>query len=492
MALMKEKITTRAIQAMALALVLVGLTDTFAEPDLWGYLCFGRLFWQNPGFPYHDVFSYVPTNSTWVFHEWLTGALFFRIYEWMGSGGLQILKYLLGIGAAFLVYETSRKRGARKLLAALPFFLAGAFFSYAFPAVRALVFTYFFFALSLYILETARLNKNNARLWLMVPIMVFWTNLHGGFVAGLGIIFLYAMGQAISGKESWPYVKVLFACTLITLVNPYGFGLWKAIFQHLLQPQPEIREWTNVISAIFLFGPSLDLMVFVFAAGVSLPLSAFMPKRDRTAILVLAITALVGFFHHRHMPFFILSFAAFAPIAIQNIFISVRANPKTWRTPAAGVACILGLALLYFNMQYFYYKIPIAARIGNPLTLNTPGKPYARGAIFYPVDAVNFIENNGFSGNILPYATWGGYISWRLYPESRVAMDLRFETVYPKKIRNEYFDFLRCGPGWQVFLKKYPHDMILVYAGYELHRALKNMAEWHEIYEDNTTVIFSR
>jgi len=28
-----------------------------ADPDLWGYLAFGRPFWQSKSFPYRDVFS---------------------------------------------------------------------------------------------------------------------------------------------------------------------------------------------------------------------------------------------------------------------------------------------------------------------------------------------------------------------------------------------------------------------------------------------------
>ena len=44
-----------------LSLVLSLLATTVAEPDLWGYLPFGRLFWQSQKFPYRDVFAYVPT-----------------------------------------------------------------------------------------------------------------------------------------------------------------------------------------------------------------------------------------------------------------------------------------------------------------------------------------------------------------------------------------------------------------------------------------------
>ena len=41
--------------------ILYHLSTTTADPDLWGYLAFGRLFWDQRAFPYLDVFAYVPT-----------------------------------------------------------------------------------------------------------------------------------------------------------------------------------------------------------------------------------------------------------------------------------------------------------------------------------------------------------------------------------------------------------------------------------------------
>ena len=37
------------------------MTNTTADPDLWGYLSFGRLYWETGNFPYQDVFAYLPT-----------------------------------------------------------------------------------------------------------------------------------------------------------------------------------------------------------------------------------------------------------------------------------------------------------------------------------------------------------------------------------------------------------------------------------------------
>jgi hypothetical protein len=55
------------ITALLISWVLSRMATTVADGDLWGYLSFGRLFWETRRFPYHDIFSYVPTLHPWVY-----------------------------------------------------------------------------------------------------------------------------------------------------------------------------------------------------------------------------------------------------------------------------------------------------------------------------------------------------------------------------------------------------------------------------------------
>ena len=97
-----------AFALLIITQTLLFLSRTIADPDLWGYLAFGRLFWGRGHFPYLDVFAYVPTLNLWVYHEWLTGVLFYPIYQIMGGAGLQVLKYFFGLATVGLVYLTAR------------------------------------------------------------------------------------------------------------------------------------------------------------------------------------------------------------------------------------------------------------------------------------------------------------------------------------------------------------------------------------------------
>ena len=74
---LKQEIILQGLCSLLMLLVILSaLSGTVADPDLWGYMAFGRLFWETGRFPYHDTLAYVPTLNVWVYHEWLTGPRF--------------------------------------------------------------------------------------------------------------------------------------------------------------------------------------------------------------------------------------------------------------------------------------------------------------------------------------------------------------------------------------------------------------------------------
>jgi hypothetical protein len=70
---LKEAFLSGLFSVVMVLVLLNALSGTTADPDLWGYMAFGRFFWETKHFPYQDTFAYVPTLKIWVYHEWLTG-----------------------------------------------------------------------------------------------------------------------------------------------------------------------------------------------------------------------------------------------------------------------------------------------------------------------------------------------------------------------------------------------------------------------------------
>lgn len=66
-----------------------------ADADLWGHLCYGRLFLENGGRIVADPFAYTSEGRQWSTHEYLAQMALAQAYLWFGPAGLIGLKCVL-------------------------------------------------------------------------------------------------------------------------------------------------------------------------------------------------------------------------------------------------------------------------------------------------------------------------------------------------------------------------------------------------------------
>lgn len=495
-AITPEKLTarkswiTRIMGLLVLVIILRQLSKTVADPDLWGYLAFGRLFWETGEFPYHDVFSYVPTYDLWIYHEWLTGVIFYPLYKTFGAPVLQLLKYGLGLATVGLIFSTARQRGASALSMGLIFLLIQVFLIIGYSPVRAQVFTYFFFTLTLYLLETARQTRCWRRLGFLILIQVLWCNLHGGFVAGLGLICLYGLGEALSRRPFWPYLVILLLSGLATLVNPYGLEYWDYIIRAISRPRPEITEWASVFHAYQVSDINPEELLYLLSVIIFSILLAWWARwREFTAILALSVTLILGLKHIRHIVFFLILAGAYLPLLLSAYLEVWKSNPQFmarinrlgWKIPT-----LVGMVFIVFFSYQFIRQ--------DPLSLKTPARSENKygSRVFYPVGAVDYIRKHHLRGKLLTEFDWGEYLLWMLYPQCTVALDGRFETVYPEAVAKEYFDFKHAHANWRGFLKNYPPDIILIYTKSKVYPHIRDDANWRQLYADVGSALFIR
>lgn len=479
---LQKYIHTILVSAALYLLFVTMYSNTLADYDLWGYLAFGRTFWETGQLPYHDLFSYTPTKPLWIYHEWLTGVLFYSIYRIAGDAGLQLLRYVLILATLYLIYLTSVKRGGTPLFACIALVPAMLLISFGYVPVRAQVFTYFFFILTAYILESYRLGQRWPVLLSLPAILVLWCNFHGGFLAGIGLIGLYAVGEGLAGRKYLPIAAAGILAATATIINPYGVQYWTFIFSAVSMPRPDIDEWISVIGAIkrniYLFP------AYLFTAMALLCLVGCLIRRrkDHADILVIAALVFAGAIHIRHTVFVGLIFGAYLPVFLSEQWQSLKEKmptlqKRTW-IPGAVFVCLV----LLIHFQISSLRLPTAV----------PGFRMETPSSHYPLGALNWIIRNDMRGNILPYFDWGQFILWHFYPVCRVAMDGRYETVYEDQVNREYFDFLFARPAWQVFMQKYPHEMILLRAGIRITELMKEEKAWRIAYSDKGSVLFVR
>ena len=107
-----------------------------------------------------------------------------------------------------------------------------------------------------------------------------------------------------------------------------------------------------------------------------------------------------------------------------------------------------------------------------------------------PEDAVEFIKLNKLKGRIFNTYGWGGYLIFSLYPQHKVFIDGRFDTVYEKYYILDYFKSREDKEMLNKLLEKYKINIVLFPKNSEIANFLIRDKNWLLIYEDGLAVIF--
>ncbi len=486
------RLWTYLLTLFTAALFLKHMTQFMADPDLWGYMAFGRTFLESGSFPYADVFAYTPTLNPWVYHEWLSGVVFYPLYHTWGGAGLQSLKYLLGFSTLILIFIAALRRGGSPVWILLTLILAGDCLALGYSPVRAQLFTYLFFACALLLMDTAVRTRRYAPLWLLPVMMLLWCNLHGGFVAGLGGIGLYGAGQFLAKRPWKPFLAPFFASLLIIVLNPYGFQYIQYILEAVSMPRPTIVEWLSVPQAIARDGlngvpPSVLAML-----ALAIPLLLWrLYRRDVSGALLLGATAWMGFAHIRHLVLFAIVFTVTAPSAASRVWQLCVERISPFLVKIAPYAVALFLIALFWPLPQFLYRHFQNNKFFTlePLSYQDSTMP----GFYYPIELLRYMERQQLFGNVLCEFTWGEYFLWRLSPQSakaKVAMDGRYETVYPPDVASGFFTFNQGKQGWTEYLHAYEHQMVAFKAGSKVDMLMRHAPDWWEVFRDQGSVLF--
>ena len=271
--------------------------------------------------------------------------------------------------------------------------------------IRCQMFTYLFFTLWLYLLEKIKREKDKL-IWIFPVTMLLWANMHGGFLAGIGLVLIYAFGELLNRKNYLKYFGILALIIPVTLINPYGFELWNYIINASLMPRPDIPEWHS----ISLNGP------FHMIAGIKIHIHSLFyyfrffddyclcknSYRKRKNGLDIVFTCSLYYYylsvkHQRHTMFFVLAVPGLFyhhylnlldPIQrfVKNILTDKLS--KIWNTVRYGFGYVL-LSII------FVLYIP---QLSNRINVNPS---------IYPVGSLEFIKQNKISGNLATSYTLG-------------------------------------------------------------------------------------
>jgi hypothetical protein len=226
-----------AVLAFWFLLLIVTLPLQVVQ-DSWLTLVSGREV-AHHGLPHHDSLTVWTLGTRWVDQQWL-GQLFY--YGLARLGGIRAV---LLVHALVLVSSVAiGMRAARSLGASVPSVVVAGLAALTVAPWATQMRTQdlgelaFVLVLALLALDARQPSR---RVYLVVPLLFVWANVHGSVVLGAGLVALRA---ALLVRGRLRRSLVLFAGAVVSpLVSPYGFSL--VGYYHGLLANPLLHSVVN-------------------------------------------------------------------------------------------------------------------------------------------------------------------------------------------------------------------------------------------------------
>jgi hypothetical protein len=502
-------------------------SDVLFAGLLFGLSCgaLGRLLLRDAGIGWHirngqqmllthaitrsDSFSSTMMSKPWYAWEWLYDIVFAVIHHALGLNGVVFYSAAIIAATFVLTLHLGLRRGGSVPITLLLVVLAlagSAVHFLARPHVVSWLLTVVWFEL----LDSAGGPSASAqrRLFWLPVVMLLWVNVHGGFVLGLVLLAVYFAGGVIDycrqrerREEIAAWLKRLGKATLLvgaaSFVNPYTYHLHLHVYGYLTDRflMDRISEF---LSPDFHGAAQQCFAVMVLIAIVAV--ASAQKKPSSTHLLILLIAVYSGFYATRSLPTSsLLITLIIAPVISESVAgLGGNAGAAGWLRGLASWTTSFGerMGTLEKSFHGHLWLVLVfvlglwacahQGRIGSTQFVNA----YFDDKRF-PVEAAEAIAERGIHGPIFSLDYWGGYLIYRLYPETKVVVDDRHD-LYGDQFFKDYLQVVLVQPGWDEGLDTRHVDWVLMPAESPLANILRLKAGWESVYADKTAALFRR
>jgi len=451
--------------------------------DTWWHLKVGDWIVQNSALPHTGILSHTATDRPWVAYSWGYEVLLSRAYAWFGLLGIGIFGTLLTVAVAFSAYWMLRHISQRFWPACILAGITCAAFLFN-GAPRPAFCSYILYCVLLALLfEAPRMGHLRALFYWLPLVFVLWANLHIQFIYGLFTVGLFVgvhiAQQALARAGFRPdylapstlpaqqLILIMSMCVLATFVGPNFYHPYQVVLAYAkakfaykviveLQPLP-FRLISNFVELLL-------AAAGFYAVG-------WHRKIDPFKLGLLVAASVVSFRTMRDAWFICLSAAA----CIADFPAPETAPHRTdsWRELAAvGAAVVL---LLFMSAPFTDFS--------------TRGLDRAISAN-YPVNAVNFLRRNSFSGPLYNNLNWGGFLMWYL-PELPVAVDGR-NDLYGDELDPVFYYSESAYPSYKTDPYLNESGLVILESKLPLAKVLTVDPRFRLVYQDEIATVFAR
>ncbi len=490
--------------AIALVYAFVAGFRTAADPDLGWQMASGRWVAQHHQIFSTEVFSYTANGQPWIYPIG-SALLFYGIYLLGGYALLSWFGAAACVGTVALLLRRGSAFTAAVAVLAIPLIADRS-------TPRAEMFTVILFAAYLSILwqnyETSR-----APLWMLPLLMILWVNLHLGFIAGLlllagfvGLDLLEIVTSASRRSEalrrlrrSVPWFAASAVCTLL---NPWGWGLYRAIIRQnrvMEQHSRLIDEWAKAgwhwsgSMPSFSGSPLAHTLTVLLLVVVLAALIAIWQRRWGAIILLLgAMYESVRHIRMEALTACIVVVVAGALFSQSAPRISLRIASPRMRSIAAVVAAVLVATLAFWRSAEF-----VSGRAY--LASNSLNGFGAGPGWWFPQGAAEFMNRENLPRNVFNTYDEGGYLVWKTglkYPDyiDGRAIPFGLEALpHEQQLLGETLD----SADWQTEADRYNINTVILPIGggeiaFEQVPSLCYGEKWAPVYLDELAIVLVR
>ena len=395
------------------------------DSDYYWHVLTGR-FIAAGEFPRTDPFSFTWGGMPWTLHEWLGELVIYRLVDGLGyTGAVIVFAFIPGIVVAILAFalhrlglRTGAVIGATTLVALL-----------VIPYVTLRPQALSWVMLAALVGALLHLRPERVRwAFLLVPLFILWSNLHGLWVVGLVVLGAYAVMSLVgltpmSAAKGWAVALVPLAM-LGTVFTPEGPSLLTYPLRYLDSADWGMENITEWQSPNFHDPAHIPLLIYMGAVAVFarwrvpwwMSLFAFMG----VAMTLLAL---------RNGPVAAILGAPALAVGIGAALSDWRGAPRSYGPRVARRRRVLeSIMAAVLAIAGFVIFLPpdLDARIDASIERELP------------VQGVELLRERVPDGRIIAEYGWGGYVIGQMYDLGALVMVDGRNDMYDDSILSEY------------------------------------------------------
>jgi hypothetical protein len=439
-----------------------------ADADYYWHITAGELVARS-GVLQTDPFSFTWAGQPWTMHEWLGELLMYRLVDSLGPTWAAFAFGVIAFGGPMVVAVALHREGvpARALAPAL------ALVSYVFTTyvtIRPQAISWLL--LGVLIAAIVRMRPDQQwRPWLIPVLFAVWSNVHGLYVVGLGVLALFtlfsAAGRTIMSPRRGTMVAVLGLSIGATMLTPAGpIGVLYPL--RYLEPGDwglsHIAEWRSPD-----FHDPIQLGLLLLIGVVVWNGMRGSPSWMGAASAAGIVGALLS---TRNAP--IAALLALAPLAYGLAARGLTSSPAPSEREAT-VRRVMEMAAAAVILIGAASVLPKVPNVAGTATI----------AQSFPVTATAALEGWRPEARVFAEYHWAGYVIHELHDEGGTVFVDGRNDMYPQHVLDDFVTVRNAEPGWERLLRGYGIEAVLL----PPEAPLVDVIGWCQVHRDGVAVL---